>query len=95
MLTALVFAAWRYGGATTNVPALQKQQHAHGLTLVGVGRGSYVVVRRTSKAGQILFSGTIAHGHHEQFIGARFYVFARRPGGVGIRRSPGVTLVRK
>jgi hypothetical protein len=95
MLTALVFAAWKYGGSTTNVPGLQTQRHSPGLTLVGVGRGTYVVVRRTSRSGLILFSGTIAHGHHEQFTGTRFYVFARRPGGVGIMRSPGVTLVRK
>jgi hypothetical protein len=95
MLTALVFAAWRYGGSTTNVPALQNRQHSKGLTLVGVGRGTYVVVRRTSKAGQTLFSGTIAHGHHEQFTGTRFYVLARRAVGVGIMRSPGVTIVRK
>jgi cytoskeleton protein RodZ len=95
MLTALVFAAWRYGGATTNVPALQQGQSSRGVTLTGVGSGTYVVVRRASKSGRILFSGTIAHGHHEQFTGTRFYVFARRAGGVGIVRSPGVTIVRK
>jgi hypothetical protein len=94
MLTALVFAAWRYGGSTTHVPALEKRGAA-GLVVHGVGHGTYLVVRRDSKSGRLLFSGTLAAGRTERFTGTRFYVFARRPGGVGMMRSPGVTLVRK
>jgi cytoskeleton protein RodZ len=94
MLTALVFAAWRYGGSTTNVPALERH-HSAGLVVRGVGKGTYLVVRRDSKSGRLLFSGTLAPGRTERFGGAHFYVFARTPSGVGIRHSPGVTLVRK
>ncbi len=95
MLTALVFAAWRYGGSTTNVPALENHQKTAGLVVHGVRQGTYLVVRRDSKTGRLLFSGTLAPGRTERFSGTRFYVFARRPSGVGITRASGVTLVRK
>jgi hypothetical protein len=98
LLTALVFVAWRYGGTSSPAPPLgtqQKQQHSRGLTLIGVGRGTYVVVRRSSKSGRILFAGTIANGHHEWFTGTRFYVLARRPSRLGMMRaSARVKLVR-
>lgn len=91
MLTALVFAAWRYGGSTTNVPALQQS----GLVVRGVGRGTYLVVRRNSKSGRLLFGGTLTPGRTERFSGSRFYVFTRRPSGLSLTRSAGVTIVRK
>jgi hypothetical protein len=98
LLTALVFAAWRYGGSSSPTPlptTQQKHRQPRGLTLIGVGRGTYVEVRRSSRSGRILFAGTIAHGHHEWFTGARFYVRARRPSQLGIMRaSATVKLVR-
>lgn len=94
VLTALVFAAWRYGGASTPVPALQKQRQSADLVVRGVGKGTYLVVRRGSKSGRLLFRGMLAPGRVERFRGSRFYVRARRPAGLGIVRSPGVTLTR-
>src|SRR5581483_4775799 len=47
VLLALVFAAWQYGGATTNVPALdRKQTNRSELVVRGIGSGTYVVIRR-------------------------------------------------
>jgi hypothetical protein len=99
LVTALVFAAWRYGGSSSPAPppleTQRKHEHPRGLTVIGVGRGTYVVVRRSSKSGRILFAGTIAHGHHEWFTGTRFYVQARRPSRLGIKRaSATVKLIR-
>ncbi len=94
VLTALVFAAWRYGGSTTNVPALDKHHKpAAGLVLHGVESGTFVIVRRDSRTGQLLFSGTLTPGRVERFTGTRFYVSSRTPGGVRITRSAGVTLL--
>jgi cytoskeletal protein RodZ len=94
VLTALVFAAWRFGGSTANPSSLGGQQSSKSIELVGVGKGTYVVVRRGSKSGSLLFRGRLARGKVERFTGSRFYVFARRSAGVGIVRSAGVTLSR-
>jgi hypothetical protein len=79
ILTALVIAAWKYGGATTNVPALQHRQRQTGFVLRGIGPGTYLVVRRGSESGRLLFSGTLARGRTERFLGSRFYVLLRSP----------------
>jgi Helix-turn-helix domain len=89
--TALVIGAWMYGGVSTNVPALQKNRT--GLVLRGVGNGTFVVVRRDSRTGPLLFRGALAPGRVERFTGTRFYVASRRHAGVRIRRSAGVTLL--
>jgi len=98
VLTALVFAAWRYGGGSGKVPGVPTTRHhtasAPELTLRGVGKGTYLVVRRGSKTGRVLFEGTLGGGTLQRFTGRRFYVFARRTQGLQIvSRSPGVTLV--
>jgi len=46
-VTALVFAAWRYGGSSPQVPGLIQHKHQHHaparqLVLRGVGQGTYV-----------------------------------------------------
>ncbi len=93
VLTALVFAAWRYGN-TPPVQALgNHRRHAPVLVLHGVGRGTFVVVRRGSRTGHLLFSGTLTPGRVETFSGKRFYVHARRQVGVRITRPAGVTLL--
>ena len=99
VLTALVFVAWRYGETPSNAPVggATSGRHAskpHGLTLRGLGRGTYLVVRRDSKSGRLLFQGTLAGGTLQRFTGTRFYVFARRPAGVRIvSQAPGVSVV--
>jgi len=92
--TALFFVAWRYGNAPTNVPALDTgHRQPPVLVLHGVGRGTFVVVRRGSRTGHLLFSGMLTPGRVETFSGKRFYVSYRRQAGIRITRPAGVTLL--
>jgi hypothetical protein len=87
VIVALTVGAWVYG----NAPSPTQQ----GLILRGVGRGTVVVVRQNSRTGPILFNHVLAHGREKTFDGTSFYVHARRPAGVNITHSSGVTIVRK
>ena len=90
VVTALVFAAWRIPGSSTHVPGIgtkQKQQRhsapVRQLVLRGVGRGTYVEVRRNTASGKVEFQGTIGGGE-TKLAGDRFYLLVRRPAGVHI-----------
>jgi len=86
-LTALVFAAWKFGGIDTSkgTPAVVGTQDRPAaavtpeLELRGVGKGSYVEVRRQTARGKLLLQGTVAHGRVERLTGSRFFLFVRRP----------------
>jgi hypothetical protein len=94
VVTALVIGAWKFGNVGSGVPALDKHRtRPHLLTLRGRRIGTFVVVRRGSRRGRILFSGTLRPGSVEPFTGTRFYVTARRQAGVSITASPGVTIL--
>jgi hypothetical protein len=93
VVTALVFAAWQFGNTPSNVPVPKNHKPAAGLVLHGVGRGTHVIVRRGSRTGALLFRGTLTPGRVEPFTGKRFWWHARRPSGVHISQSPGVTLL--
>lgn len=89
VVTALVFAAWRIPGSSPHVPGVGTQKHsasAHQLVLSGVGRGSYVEVRRNSSSGKLIFSGTVGAGEGDNFWGdtSRFYLLVRRPADVHV-----------
>jgi cytoskeletal protein RodZ len=84
IVTALVFAAWRYGNAPS--------ESSQGLVVRGVNHGTFIVVRQGSRSGQVLFRGTLTRGQVEQFSGTHFYVSARRPAGVNETSSAGVTV---
>jgi hypothetical protein len=91
VVTALVIVAWKYGGSesgapavvtpgtTTAAPALPPE-----LRLTGVGRGTYVEVRRASPTGAVLLQGTVPHGKVEVVTGKRFWMYVRRPRGVKV-----------
>jgi hypothetical protein len=87
-LTALVIAAWRFGGAdSANTPAgtatVPKQPPApKGLRFVGRGTGTYLEVRRGSHVGAVLFQGTLRPGDKEFIVGTRFWLSVHRPAGV-------------
>jgi hypothetical protein len=92
-VTALVFAAWRYGDSNTNGPARDKhqqqtQQHhpaaARQLVLHGIGQGTYVQVRRNSRSGKLGLSGTVAAGEIDTIPGSRFYLLVRSPAGLRV-----------
>jgi cytoskeletal protein RodZ len=90
VVTALVFAAWRYGGSSHGTPLetqQQQQQHtapARRLVLRGVGRGTYVEVRRDRASGKVDLQGTVGAGEIDKLAGDRFYLLVRSPAGLHI-----------
>jgi hypothetical protein len=89
-LTGLVIVAWRFGGSDTpgSTPAIVTQTRPvapAGLRFVGLGKGTYLEVRRRTAAGHMLFQGTLSRGDHEFVIGTRFWLYVRRPAGVRFR----------
>ena len=93
VVTALVFGAAKYGNAPSSTPLDPHHPQPHVLTLRGRGNGTLVTVRRGAKTGPLLFSGKLTPGRLEQFSGTRFYVDSRKPAGVRITHSRGVTLL--
>jgi hypothetical protein len=89
-VTALVFVAFRYGGSSSGAPNLDTQQKqkgsapAHQLVLRGLGRGTYVEVRRDRASGKVDLQGTVGAGETDNLAGSRFYLLVRRPAGVRI-----------
>jgi cytoskeleton protein RodZ len=87
-LTALVIVAWKFGGGdgSGSAPPIltQKQKPAapKGLRFVGLGKGTYLEVRRTSSVGRVVFQGTLRPGDREFIVGTRFWLAVRRPAGV-------------
>jgi cytoskeletal protein RodZ len=88
VVTALVFAAWRYGGSTTRTPGVGTQQKQTApprqLVLRGVGRGTYVEVRRNRASGKVDLQGTVGAQETDKLAGSRFYLLVRRPAGLRI-----------
>src|SRR5256714_7930434 len=87
VLTGLVIVAWRFGGGDTTgpTPAVVTQQRPaapSGLRFVGLGKGTYLEVRRRSSAGHMVFQGTLRPGDKQFVIGKRFWLYVRRPAGV-------------
>ena len=97
VLTALVIAAWRFGGPEEEgVPGLGTQ----GLSTTPVGQAagrvnlvvrardgaSWMEVRQGSVAGRLLYSGTLEKGQRKTFTGRRAIQLAlERPGNVIVR----------
>jgi hypothetical protein len=89
VVTALVFVAFRYGGSTNHTPGLGTQQQKHSvpprqLVLRGVGRGTYVEVRRNRASGKVDLQGTVGAGETDRLAGSRFFLLVRRPAGLHI-----------
>jgi hypothetical protein len=87
-VAALVFAAFRLPGSSTHVPGIGTKQHpaahARELVLRGVGRGTYVEVRRDKASGRVDLQGTVEAGQTWRTPGDRFYLLVRRPAGLHI-----------
>jgi len=87
-LTALVIVAWKFGGGDTSssTPSIvtheQKQTRPKGLQFVGLGKGTYLEIRRRSATGPVVFQGTLKAGDAEFLLGKRFWLSIRRPAGV-------------
>jgi hypothetical protein len=80
LVTALVFVAWKFGGGDKESLPLQPlkppaRQHAAGGLLIKVPKGiqfrgnSWLVVRRGSETGKLLYQGTLERGQSIRFTG--------------------------
>lgn len=84
LLAALVFVAFRYGGDTQRTPEVgtrqtQQPPAAPELTLRGVGRGTYVEVRRGGPSGRVVLQATVGRGSVQRLSGRSFTLLVRRP----------------
>ena len=89
LVGVLVFAAWQIPGSSTHVPGLGKKQHRNSaatsqLVLHGVGRGTYVEVRRSRASGKVDLQGTVEAGQTDRLPGSRFYLLVRTPAGLRV-----------
>jgi hypothetical protein len=89
LVAVLVFAAWQIPGSSTHVPGLGKKQQRHSATagqlvLHGVGRGTYVEVRRSRASGKVDLQGTVEPGETHLLSGSRFYLLVRTPAGLRV-----------
>jgi hypothetical protein len=89
LVAVLVFAAFSIPGSSTHVPGLgTKEKHhaapARELVLHGVGRGTFVEVRRTRASGKVDLQGTVEPGQTDRLPGDRFYLLVRAPAGLRI-----------
>ena len=89
LVAVLVFAAFSIPGSSTHVPGLGKKQHRHSaatsqLVLHGVGRGTYVEVRRSRASGKVDLQGTVEAGQTDRLPGSRFYLLVRTPAGLRV-----------
>jgi hypothetical protein len=86
-VTALVIVAWKFGGgdsATSPPPAATVQHKATptGLRFNGLGKGTYLEIRRGSSTGAVVYQGTLRPGAREFVLGKRFWLAVRRSAGV-------------
>jgi len=94
--TALVIAAWRFGGPESEkVPGLATQgsetavtPRANGIARLAVRASegtSWMEVRLTSRAGKLLYSGTLEQGQRKSFDGKSLQVALAKPQNVVVR----------
>ena len=94
--TALVFAAWKFGGPESpKVPGLASGQVAGTSTQRAKGTARLVVrastgsswmeVRQTSSAGKLLYSGTLERGQRKSFEGKSLQLALAEPQNVLVR----------
>lgn len=89
-LTALVIAAWKFGGSNGSPSGIvpKQQQTSKPVTrtpelkLRGVGRGTYVEVRRGSSTGRVLLQATVGGGTVQRLGGTNFWLYVRRSAGL-------------
>ena len=83
-VTALVIVAWKFGGGdpATQTPPPASTPVPTGLRFVGLGKGTYLEIRRGSSTGAVLYQGTLQGGASEFVTGKRFCLTVRRSAGV-------------
>jgi cytoskeletal protein RodZ len=99
VVTALVIAAWRFGGSgEERVPGLDVQGQGQQTTPAATGKrvtlvvraakgGSWMEVRAGSASGRLLYSGTLEQGQAKRFEGRRLQLALAEPQNVVVRRN--------
>jgi hypothetical protein len=90
IVTALVIAAWKFGGPTDpkvqGVNTLREPvARVHDLTVRATGGASFMEVRIGSRTGKPLYQGTLERGQVQRFGPRRLYLSLRSPGNVVVR----------
>jgi cytoskeleton protein RodZ len=94
IVTALVIAAWRFGGPNAEkVPGLAVQGQGKPSTLrkgrvhlvVRAVAGSSWMEVRSGTAGRLLFGGTLEPGDRKEVVGSRLQLALSEPGNVTVR----------
>jgi hypothetical protein len=94
ILTALVIAAWRFGGpGEQKVPGLAGQGQPSGtasrprttLVVRALEGASWMEARVGSRLGRLLYSGTLEQGRQETFQGGRLHLALSDPRNVSVR----------
>ncbi|HEY7602629.1 MAG TPA: helix-turn-helix domain-containing protein [Gaiellaceae bacterium] len=91
-LTALVIAAWRYGGSghqtlpLSNPAAKAPAKPSRGLLIRAVGGNTLLIVRSGSEGGRQVWNGTLTNGSMQRFgTGKRLWVYIGSPENVRMR----------
>jgi hypothetical protein len=96
VVTALVIAAWRFGGPDgEKVPGLATQPQATARPTKAAGKAnlavratvgdSWMEVRAGSASGRLVYSGTLEQGQRKSFEGRRLHLALAKPANVSVR----------
>jgi hypothetical protein len=78
-LAALVIVAWKFGGSSPSAPSVLPGASSAPKGLVFSGAGTYVEVRHASRAGKLLYEGTLRGGELNAVAGSRFWILVQHP----------------
>jgi hypothetical protein len=93
VVTALVIAAWNYGGGgspSTNVPNLQPaavqpvKRNQAVFTIAAVTGSSLLEVRRAWATGEVVFHGTLEKGESQRFVARRLWLNIGSPENLSV-----------
>jgi cytoskeleton protein RodZ len=99
LVTALVIAAWRFGGSShQNLPNTSTAQapakRPSGLLVRAVGGNTLLIVRSGSEGGRQVWNGTLTAGSRQVFgTGKRLWVYIGSPENVRMRLNGRAVLV--
>jgi cytoskeleton protein RodZ len=91
VLTALVFAAWKFGGPSepkvqgVNLPAAPAAAVAKGVSVTATKGASFMEVRAGSLAGKPLYRGTLERGQTKRFPSKKLTLMVASPHNVVVK----------
>ena len=92
-LTVFTFAAWMWGGSndpdviplSNPPPAAKAKKPTARLVAWSAGGGSYLVVRRGSRANKPIYSGTLENGRKQRFVGKKLWIYVYAPANLRLK----------